>query len=62
MPQEGVIRVPWLAPAIEGVLVIVLLTSDPSSPAERRRLRYLALVLVGLLVAGVAVGDGGVDR
>jgi hypothetical protein len=50
LPQEGVLRVPWLAPAIEGVLVIVLLTSDPSSPEERRRLRHLALVLVGLLV------------
>jgi hypothetical protein len=50
LPQDGVLRVPWLAPAIEGVLVVVLLTSDPSSPAERRRLRHLALFLVGLLV------------
>jgi hypothetical protein len=50
LPQEGVLRVPWVAPAIEGVLIVVLLTSDPSSAAERRRLRQLALVLVGLLV------------
>jgi hypothetical protein len=50
MPQEGVLRVPWVAPAIEAVLVVVLLTSDPSSAAERRRLRQVALVLVGLLV------------
>ena len=50
MPQDGVLRAPWLAPAIEGVLIVVLLTSDPSSPAERRRLRQLALVLVGALV------------
>jgi hypothetical protein len=38
LPQEGVLRVPWVAPAIEAVLVVVLLTSDPSSAAERRRL------------------------
>jgi hypothetical protein len=50
LPQEGVLRVPWVAPAIEAVLVVVLLTSDPSSAAERRRLRQVALVLVGLLV------------
>jgi hypothetical protein len=50
MPQEGVLRVPWVTPAIEAVLVVVLLTSDPSSAAERRRLRQVALVLVGLLV------------
>jgi hypothetical protein len=50
LPQEGVIRVPWLAPAIEGLLIVVLLTSDPASPAERRRVRQLALILVGLLV------------
>jgi hypothetical protein len=50
MPQDGVLRVPWVAPVIEGVLIVVLLTSDPSSAAERRRLRQIALVLVGLLV------------
>ena len=50
VPQDGVIRVPWLLPALEGMLVVVLLTSDPSSAAERRRLRQVALVLVGLLV------------
>ena len=49
-PQDGVIRVPWLLPAIEALLVVVLLTSDPSSAAERRRLRQTAQVLVGLLV------------
>jgi hypothetical protein len=50
VPQDGVIRVPWLIPAIEVGLIVALLTSDPSSPAERRRLRQLALALVGLLV------------
>jgi hypothetical protein len=43
--------VPWLLPALEGVLVVVLITSNPSSAEERMRLRRSALVLVGLLVA-----------
>jgi hypothetical protein len=51
LPQEGVIHVPWLAPLLEGVLVVVLLTSNPSSAAERMRLRRAALVLVCLMVA-----------
>jgi hypothetical protein len=51
LPTEGAIRVPWLLPAIEGVLLVVLLTSNPSGRVERRRLRRIALVLVGLLVA-----------
>ena len=36
--------------SIEAALVIVLLTSDPSGAAERRRLRRITIVLVGLLV------------
>src|SRR5436190_6329696 len=51
LPGEGVIRVPWLLPSIEGVLLVVLVTSDPAGSAERWRLRRLALILVGLLVA-----------
>jgi hypothetical protein len=50
LPKEGVIRVPWLVPAIEALLIVVLLTSSPTSPAERRRGHRLALALVGLLV------------
>jgi hypothetical protein len=37
MPQDGVLRVPWVAPLVEAILIVVLLTSDPSSAAERRR-------------------------
>lgn len=51
LPREGAVRVPWLIPAIEAALVVVLLTSDPSGLAERRRLRRLSLLLVGTLVA-----------
>ena len=51
IPGEAAVRVPWLLPAIEAALVVVLLTSDPSGGVERRRLRRIALVLVGVLVA-----------
>jgi hypothetical protein len=51
LPRESVIHVPWLVPAIEALLLIVLITSNPTSRAERRRGHQLALVLVGLLVA-----------
>ena len=50
LPQEGVIRVAWLAPAIEAVLLVVLFAANPGNPAERRRLRRLAVGLVGVLV------------
>jgi hypothetical protein len=51
LPGEAAVQVPWLLPAIEGVLLVVLLASDPSGPAERQRLRRVALILVGTLVA-----------
>jgi hypothetical protein len=50
LPGDGVVGVPWLAPTIEGALLLVLLTRDPSSRAERRRLHRVALILVGTLV------------
>jgi hypothetical protein len=49
-PRDGVIHVPWLAPLLEAALVILLLTSNPTGPAERRRLRRITIALVGLLV------------
>jgi hypothetical protein len=51
LPGETAVRVPWLLPVIEAILLVVLVTSDPSGHAERRRLRVASLVLVGLLVA-----------
>ena len=51
LPTDGALRVPWLLPAIEATLLVVLVAADPGNAAERRRLRRLALVLVGLLVA-----------
>ena len=51
LPKERPVDVPWLIPAIEASLLVVLLTSDPSGLAERRRLRRLSLLIVGILVA-----------
>ena len=51
LPGEAAVRLAWLLPAIEAALVVVLLTGNPSGHVERRRLRAIALVLVGLLVA-----------
>jgi hypothetical protein len=51
LPREGVIRVPWLIPAVETALLVVLVTSDPTGPAERRRMRRVSLALVGIFVA-----------
>jgi hypothetical protein len=50
LPTEGALRVPWLLPAVEGILLVVLVAADPANAAERRRLHRLALILVGLLV------------
>jgi hypothetical protein len=51
LPDVRTVHVPWLLPAIEAILLVVLLTSTPDTLAERRRLHRVALVLVGLLVA-----------
>ena len=50
LPGQAAVRLPWVLPAIEAALLVVLLTSNPSGPVERRRLRRVAIVLVGLLV------------
>jgi uncharacterized membrane protein len=52
LPHEGAVRLPWLLPAVEAVLVLILVASDPYAEAIRqRRLRRLALGIVVLLVA-----------
>jgi hypothetical protein len=57
-PRDGVIQVPWLTPLLEGALIVLLLTSDPSGPAERRRLRRITIVLVGVLVVAALWATG----
>ena len=51
LPSEGAIHVPWLIPAVEGALLVVLTMHDTSGPADRQRMRRVALVLVGILVS-----------
>ncbi len=58
IPIEGVFRAAWLTPALEVLVLVVLVTSNPTSAAERRRLRRLALILVGLLVAAALWATG----
>jgi hypothetical protein len=50
LPSEGAVHVPWLLPTIEGALLVVLVASDPSGPAERQRMRRVSLILVAILV------------
>jgi hypothetical protein len=58
LPAEGAVHVPWLAPLAEGLLIVVLLTSDPANREERVRLRRLALLLVGIFVAAALWSTG----
>jgi GNAT superfamily N-acetyltransferase len=51
LPHDAAAGTSWLVPALEGVLLVVLVTSNPSGPAERRRMHRVLLALVGLLVA-----------
>jgi uncharacterized membrane protein len=51
LPSQGAIRIPWLLPAIEAVLLLVLFVGDPARLASRARwLRPLLVFLVGALV------------
>jgi hypothetical protein len=49
LPDEGAIRAPWAVPAVEGVLLVLLLVG-PARPAARRWVRPLAVALVVVLV------------
>jgi hypothetical protein len=50
------VRLPWLVPALEVVLLVALLTVDPKGVAEARRRRQGALAVVGLLVLAALYG------
>jgi hypothetical protein len=51
LPHAGFVRVPWLVPAVEVVLLVILLGIDPSSEQVRsRRLHRAAVALVSVLV------------
>jgi hypothetical protein len=51
LPGDSAVRVPWLLPAIETILLLVLLAADPQSVARHHRwLRRVAVSIVVLLV------------
>ena len=51
LPSEGAIRVPWLLPAVESVLLLVVLFGDPGRLARRTPwVRRIVLALVVALV------------
>jgi uncharacterized membrane protein len=51
VPGGSPIRVPWLFPAVEAILLVVLLVGDPGNVARHRRLHRIAVALVVVLVA-----------
>ena len=52
LPSENVFALPWLAPTVELVLLVVLVASDPLAVDRRdRELRWVSISLVLLLVA-----------
>lgn len=50
LPNEGAIRVAWLLPAIEGVLLAVLIVGPSTAGRHRGWLRALSVTLVVVLV------------
>jgi hypothetical protein len=51
LPSERAVGVPWLLPAIEVILLVVLVVADPAGDGRRSlQLRMVAIVLVSLLL------------
>jgi hypothetical protein len=51
LPNDSAVRVPWLLPAVEAVLLVMVVAADPQSVARHARwARRGALALVALLV------------
>jgi hypothetical protein len=51
LPGGSPVRVPWLVPAVEALLLVALVASDHTTVASRHWLRPVCVVLVLLLVA-----------
>ena len=52
LPNDSAVRVPWLVPTVEAVLLVMLVVSDPGNLVRYHRTpRRVALTLVVLLVA-----------
>jgi uncharacterized membrane protein len=51
LPDEAAVRIPWLVPAVEAALLVMLVLSDPGNVARHRQsFRRVALGLVVVLV------------
>ena len=51
LPSGSAVRIPWLVPAVEILLLVVILASDPGSLVKRHRvLRPVAVTIVCVLV------------
>jgi hypothetical protein len=51
LPNEEAFRLPWLLPAIEAILLVVLLLAHPGGVVSHRRLHRIVIALVVALVA-----------
>ena len=52
LPHSAALRLPWLVPAVEGVLLVVLVFGDPGNLAKHHKLfRRISVTLVVALVA-----------
>ena len=58
LPETTEVRVPWLVPTLEGVLILALLTLNPSGPLEARRRHLGALGIVVVLVLAALWATG----
>jgi uncharacterized membrane protein len=48
LPKEGAVRIPWLLPALEALLLVALVAGDPSR--LRRHTRWLRPAAIGIVV------------
>jgi hypothetical protein len=51
LPGESAVRVPWLVPAVEAVLLTILVVGPANVRVSRRWIRRVAVTLVSVLVA-----------
>jgi len=59
LPHDSFVRAPWLVPAVEIVLLLILLAVDPTSDRARaRRLHGVAVALVAVLVVAALWATG----
>jgi hypothetical protein len=58
LPGDSPVRVPWLIPAVEALLLAVLIVGPANAARHGQRVRRISLVLVSLLVAATLWATG----